>query len=348
MPRVPRIEYSGATYHVLARGNRHEFIFEDDDAKSLFFCTLSEVAIKSGWLIHAYAIMGNHYHLLIETPDPNLVVGMSWLQSTFTMRYNLKKQQCGHVFAGRYKSILVQSDKGHYFSQLLKYINLNPTRAGIFPKEDSDFLHAHRWTSLYWMDKKTREIPAWFSTKYLYLLNGGKSDTQTRSIYLQQMKILALQEKTHEILNQVEASKRLNISLNRGWVYGDIEFREKMRGFSDCPVQAVMKESSEEISEYFFKVALDALEMSKDVFLGQKKTFPAKQALGMILKENTNLSRQAITKLLNMGHFSRAGSFINQGLKDKINGKETLATKLYTKIKESILYKKGKGSCANL
>lgn len=144
MPRQPRLEFPGAFYHIMARGNRREFLFEKEEIKILMIRTLGEAAIRSGWKIHAYAIMNNHYHLLLETPEANLVARMSRLQTAFTVRCNRQNGQCGHVFSGRYKSILIQSKTGPYLSQLITYIHFNPARPCIFPERDSDFVHAHR------------------------------------------------------------------------------------------------------------------------------------------------------------------------------------------------------------
>src|SRR5215217_6127684 len=87
MPRQVRIEFPGATYHVMCRGDRREWIFEDDADRRMFLGTLSEGIERTGWHIHAYVLMGNHYHLVIETPEANLVRGMAWFQTTYTARY---------------------------------------------------------------------------------------------------------------------------------------------------------------------------------------------------------------------------------------------------------------------
>ena len=88
MARSLRIEYPGAVYHVMARGNQGRPIFRDNADRKLWLETLGEACLKTGWRVHAYVLMGNHYHLLLETPEPNLSAGMKWLQSTYTSRYN--------------------------------------------------------------------------------------------------------------------------------------------------------------------------------------------------------------------------------------------------------------------
>ena len=110
MARPLRIEYAGAVYHVMARGNQGQVIFRDDGDRRRFLETLGEACEKTGWRIHAYVLMGNHYHLLVETPEGNLVTGMKWLQGTYTQRFNGRHEVFGHLFQGRYKAILVEAD----------------------------------------------------------------------------------------------------------------------------------------------------------------------------------------------------------------------------------------------
>ena len=105
MARKPRLEFAGAIYHVLSRGNYRKELFEDGGAR-LFEKTLFEASAKCGWLLHAYMIMSNHYHLALETPEGNLVEGMRWLQGTFGIRFNAMRGERGHVFQSRYKSLV--------------------------------------------------------------------------------------------------------------------------------------------------------------------------------------------------------------------------------------------------
>src|SRR6266567_6545924 len=107
MARPLRIQYPGAVYHVMARGNHGQEIFQDERDRECFVQTLGEACEKSGWKIHAYVLMGNHYHLLVETPESNLVSGMKWVQGAYTQRYNSRHRLGGHLFQGRYKAVIV-------------------------------------------------------------------------------------------------------------------------------------------------------------------------------------------------------------------------------------------------
>ncbi|OPL10077.1 MAG: addiction module toxin RelE [Firmicutes bacterium ML8_F2] len=127
MARPLRIEYPGALYHIIARGNAGNNIYQDDQDRKTFLNVLAEVVKKCNWYCHAYCLMDNHYHILIETPEANLSYGMRQLNGIYTQRYNRRHLNVGHIFQGRFKSILV--DKDNYLLELCRYIALNPVRA---------------------------------------------------------------------------------------------------------------------------------------------------------------------------------------------------------------------------
>lgn len=127
MSRPLRIEFTGALYHATSRGDGREVIFLGDEDRYLFLDVLSEVVRGFNWAIHAYCLMDNHYHLLIETSEGNLSKGMRQLNGVYTQRFNRRHGRVGHVFQGRYKAILVQKES--YLLELARYVVLNPVRA---------------------------------------------------------------------------------------------------------------------------------------------------------------------------------------------------------------------------
>ncbi|MFT5116364.1 MAG: putative transposase [Parasphingorhabdus sp.] len=127
MARPIRLEFPGALYHITSRGNRRDNIVEDDIDRELMLKHLDQVCELYNWKCHAYCLMDNHYHLLIETPDSNLSRGMRQFNGNYTQAYNRRHNRVGHVFQGRYKSILV--DKDSYLLEVGRYIVLNPVRA---------------------------------------------------------------------------------------------------------------------------------------------------------------------------------------------------------------------------
>ena len=132
MSRPIRIEFANALYHVTARGDRREDIFEDDLDRQMFLATLEQAVTQFNWICHAWCLMDNHYHLLVQTPDGNLSKGMRQLNGVYTQASNRRHRRVGHLFQGRFKAILVDSDA--YLLELTRYIVLNPVRAGMAKK----------------------------------------------------------------------------------------------------------------------------------------------------------------------------------------------------------------------
>jgi len=127
MARPLRIEFAGALYHITSRGDKKAAIYLDDDDRKQFLGTLSDVCTRFNWVIHAYCLMDNHYHLLVETPESNLSLGMRQLNGVYTQRFNRAHDRVGHVYQGRFKAIIVQKEA--YLMTLSRYIVLNPVRA---------------------------------------------------------------------------------------------------------------------------------------------------------------------------------------------------------------------------
>jgi putative transposase len=127
MARPVRIEFPGALYHITSRGDGQDDIYRSDDDRRLFLAIFENVCTRYGWVVHAYCLMDNHYHLLVETPNGNMAKGMRQLNGVYTQAFNRTHGRVGHVFQGRYKSILVEKDA--YLLELARYIVLNPVRA---------------------------------------------------------------------------------------------------------------------------------------------------------------------------------------------------------------------------
>src|SRR5437660_33253 len=146
MPRKVRVELPGARYHIMSRGDRRQGIFLDDVDRHDFVKTLAETCQKTGWQVHAYCLMRNHFHLVLETPEANLVAGMRWLLSAYTIRLNHRHQLFGHVFSGRYKALIVDGSGSGYLKTVCDYVHLNPVRARLLQPEDR--LLSYPWSSL--------------------------------------------------------------------------------------------------------------------------------------------------------------------------------------------------------
>jgi len=174
MSRPLRIEYPGAIYHLTSRGNAHQDIFVDDVDRQMFLAALASVAERFGWRVHAYCLMGNHYHLLTETPQPNLSRGMRWLNGVYTQRFNRRHERAGHVYQGRFKAILVERES--YLLELARYIVLNPVRAGVASAPG-----AWGWSS-YRATAGEQGTPPWLSVEWI-LAQFGDGGARSRRHY---------------------------------------------------------------------------------------------------------------------------------------------------------------------
>jgi putative transposase len=153
MARPLRLEFAGALYHVTSRGDGREAIYLSDDDRVAWLETFAAVCSRFNWVCHAYCLMSNHYHLIVETPDANLSIGMRQLNGVYTQRFNRTHTRVGHVFQGRYKAILV--DKESYLLELSRYVVLNPLRAKMVRK-----LESYPWSS-YLATCAQAPVPAW-------------------------------------------------------------------------------------------------------------------------------------------------------------------------------------------
>jgi len=166
MARPLRIEFPGAFYHVMHRGNGGLNIFKSKRDREKFLGYLGKAVKRYGLKIHTYCLMTNHYHLLVETPQANLSQAMKWINVSYAIYFNRKRQLTGHLFQGRFKSILIDADD--YLTQLSRYIHLNPIRAGIV-----DHLKNYQWSS-YPAFSGYGKATKWLKTHWLLSQFGNK------------------------------------------------------------------------------------------------------------------------------------------------------------------------------
>src|SRR5258708_34608010 len=145
MRRKLRLQYPGTIYHLMNRGDRRQNIFKDDEDRYRFLRTLAQACEKTGWQVHAYCLMSNHFHLVVETPKANLVAGMKWFLGTYTSRFNRRHMLLGPLFSGRYKSLIVDGSGDGYLQTVCDYVHLNPVRANLLRSEEP--LQNYRWSS---------------------------------------------------------------------------------------------------------------------------------------------------------------------------------------------------------
>src|SRR5689334_4888288 len=212
MARKLRVEYEGAIYHVMSRGDRREAIFADDHDREMFLETLGQACAKTDWQIHAWCLMGNHFHLVVETPKANLVAGMKWLLGTFTGRFNRRHRVLGHLFSGRYKSLIVEGGGNGYLRTVCDYVHLNPVRAKMLSREAP--LRSYPWSSYPWYAGEPGKRPSWLRVDRLFGEMGIPKDSVAGREYFQAQ----MEERRRR------EDPRQYRDLRRGWCLGDRTF----------------------------------------------------------------------------------------------------------------------------
>jgi putative transposase len=220
MPRAPRVEFAGAIYHVMNRGNHLENIFRDDKDREVFVKTLGETCESSGWVVHSFVLMRNHYHLLIETSRSTLVKGMQYLNSTYTRRYNVRHKTFGHLFQGRYKALLVDGEATGYFLTVSDYIHMNPVR--VKKVVEGKELLKDLWSSAGWLTGVRKKRPEWLRWERVYgelgLSNWRRGSRREYRSYLERR------------VGEVNSSDETWKSIRRGWCLGSEGFVAEMKG----------------------------------------------------------------------------------------------------------------------
>lgn len=249
MPRSIRIEYPGAIYHVMARGNRRQEIFLSDEDREIFIHTFGQACERTGWKVLAWTLMPNHYHLALITPEPNLVAGMTWFQNTYTRRFNTRHRQWGRLFGDRYKAIPVQPSEatgGHdsasgfssgYLGVLIDYIHLNPVRAGLIQPIRGESVVDFKWSSLasaYAAAPVKRE--PWMDVETGLALAGCRDTSKDRRRYITALDQRAACEDSGkcglpdpknldaELVSTISTGSKFQ----RGWYIGGEDFRDQL------------------------------------------------------------------------------------------------------------------------
>jgi REP element-mobilizing transposase RayT len=204
MARPLRVEYPGAYYHVINRGNNQEKIFKNDRDKEKFLEYLAKANQRFSIIIHTYCLMSNHFHLLVETPDPNLSMAMQWINVSYATYFNRKRGRHGHLFQGRFKAILIDADE--YLKHLSRYIHLNPVRAKIVAIPSK-----YQWSSYAAFIGKLK-TPSFLETDWL-LSNFGKRKKEARRNY-----------KAFVEAADITTVENPHKQLTAGFILGDLDF----------------------------------------------------------------------------------------------------------------------------
>ncbi len=294
MARKLRIQYAGAVYHVMNRGDRRKTIFEDGWDYNCFLRTMGEACQKARWQVHAYCLMPNHFHLVVETPQPTLVVGMKWLLGTYTGRFNRRHRQFGHLFSGRYKALVVDGGSNGYLKSVCDYVHLNPVRARQIEPEQA--LETFPWSSypLYLASPSKR--PAWLRVDRLLGEWRIPKDSATgRRVFAQGLE----RRRTEELEGEYER-------MERGWCVGDEDFRrELLEQVSTEPGGSyygeAVQEAAEVRAERLVSAKLKAMGWKEKELAARRKGDPKKVKLAAEVRAQTTMPLAWIAERLAMG-----------------------------------------------
>ena len=293
MARKPRIESSENVYHVINRGNYRRFIFASEGARNSFERTLDEACERNGWRLFAYGVLSNHFHLCLGTPKGNLSEGMRWLQATFAARFNRLRKESGHLFQGRFKSLLVEP--GGHLVTLVDYIHLNAYRAGL---EAINALGSYRWSSLHHFPKRSSRAKFLDCSWMEYL----EQIDDTAGGWVRYKNVLKLRAK-----DDPKEVAKLEKELNRGWCIGSPGFKRAVAEDylkKDGPAR-IEHEELNEFNRLQWELrtvaALKALGRKEADLQASKRSEPWKLAIASMLKRETSVTNDWLSQRLHLG-----------------------------------------------
>ena len=288
-------------YHILNRGNYRSDIFRSDKTKQAFLDCLAEACRRTGWIVHAWCIMRNHYHLALSTPRANLADGMRWFQGTFALRFNRFRAEHGHLYQGRYKGLHVDPSGG--LGPLCHYIHLNPVEAKIISAPE---LQRWPWTDLCWLRLPQRR-PAWYEPSPALVHAGGLADTPAGHIkYLEYLDWLSEDEPSRRQMRFEQMSD--------GWIIGTAGFAKAMLqehrtlARRSAAVGSGLYAGRELIWQETLDELLAKVARRRSDLLAAPKMAEWKQAVAAAMKERTTVTNRWLGTHLAMGspfHVSR-------------------------------------------
>lgn len=303
MARPIRFQYPGAIYHVMARGDGGKAVFETDDDRKSFVFRLGRVCASHGWRVRAWVLMGNHFHLLLETPQGNLVSGMQWLLGTFSQGWNRARLRRGHVFQGRYKSVPVTGTDAdaYYFRIVADYIHLNPARAGLAGGRSGP-LTGYKWSSLPSYIKGSG--PDWLVMERVLRSFELAQDGRGRRAYVAWLEVRAANTE-----GRIDEE-----AIRRGWYLGKESFKDRLLKLLEKSSRAsggarnrtgeALRDHGEKEAERIVRRAAKVcgLPPGAEVMAKLPKGDGRKVALASLLRERTSVSNGWIATRLAMGH----------------------------------------------
>lgn len=313
MARKLRVEYPGAIYHVMNRGDRREPIFRDETDRRRFIETLGEACEKTAWQVHAYCLMLNHFHLVVETPQANLVGGMKWFLGTYTNRFNRRHKLFGHLFSGRYKALIVDGSGDGYLKMVCDYVHLNPVRAKLLTPQQA--LRDYPWSSYVEYLKAPSRRPEWLQVRRLLgEMRIPKDSAAGRREF---------ERRVEERRSQEDGTEWRQI--RRGWFLGSDTFKKELLAQIDGRMGpehygVERRESQEEQAERVMQEELRRRKWREEELARRRKGDAEKIKIAQRLRTETLVSVAWIARRLQMGSVSYVNNRLYLMRKGKSSG----------------------------
>jgi len=279
------------------RGDHREPIFKDDLDRQRFLLTLGQTCDKTGWQLHAYCLMPNHFHFVLETPQANLVAGMKWFLGTYTARFNRRHKLFGHLFSGRYKSLIVDGSGNGYLHTVCDYVHLNPVRAKLLAPDQG--LRDYRWSSYSEYLKPPGKRAPWLRVDRLL---GDMGIPQDSLAGRRQFESAMEQRRSQEIGQRWKG-------LERGWCFGDEAFRQELLAqaegkFGANHYASQRQESAEEKARRIVAEELRRLGWKQGELEKRLKADPDKVSIARRLRGETTMTLRWIAEQLRLGSWT--------------------------------------------
>ncbi len=319
MPRSARVQYEGARYHIINRGNYRKDLFRTHKTDRAFTEVMLEACERYQWSLHAYVLMSNHYHLCVETPQANLSDGMHWLQSTFANKFSRFSGERGHVFQGHYQSLIIEGDYG--ILNVVDYIHLNPVRARVLPvgqlKEYSNSSFPKYFTKYRHPNLRCED--------FLQEAGGLSPSPGGMRSYHKRLKLI-MEERPQD-------RERLFKDLSRGWYIGTKQGKDQLRAKVEQGIAKASVEAKRELEhiriEKLIKLCLKQLHKNQKDIEEAKKSAQWKIAIASHMKANTGMKNPQLCTYLNLGHpatMSKLVGIYNQTEKNRCPYSKQLKT----------------------
>jgi len=299
------------------RGDRGGEVFKDRLDYELFLRATAEVCSRTGWRLHAWVLLRNHFHWLLETPEANLVSGMKWFLGAYSQRFNARHGQRGHVFQGRYKAVVVESGSGQYFETVSTYIHLNPARAGLL-RDPEQGLRQHPWSSYSQYLGRRKLRPEWLAVDRVLGNLALRDSADGRRGYEQYMEDRVAEQRT---ATGKRAFRKRWEPVRHGWYVGSDGFGETLierlkRRVEDHDRRSYGGEAIRRHDEHeagrLIEQGMRKLGLTDEALLRLPKGHAQKCALAHLAHARTMVSHKWLAARLNMGHPQNLSLYIKQ------------------------------------